>query len=100
MTPSTLAAATAASTALPPERSTSRAAEVARTSTVAAAPPRPVAVGVEAGREGASALGVGVVAQPGPSPRHSDALTEKRSLRMGRSLPAGVHFLALSCLEV
>ena len=82
VTPSTLAAATAASMALPPERSTSMAAEVARTSTVAAAPPRPVAVGVGVSSGRASEVRAGVVAQPGPSPRHSAALTEKKSLRM------------------
>ncbi len=49
VTPSTPAAATAASTALPPDRSVSMAASVARTSTVAAAPPVPIAVGVFCG---------------------------------------------------
>ena len=45
VTPSTPAAATAASTALPPLRSMSIAACVASRSTVAAAPPEPIAVG-------------------------------------------------------
>ena len=45
VTPSTPAAATAASTALPPERKVWIAARVASVSTVAAAPPRPIAVG-------------------------------------------------------
>ena len=45
VTPSTPAAATAASTALPPLRSMSIAASVASTSTVAAAPLEPTAVG-------------------------------------------------------
>ena len=44
VTPSTPAAATAASTALPPAFSASMAARVPRASTVAAAPPVPVAV--------------------------------------------------------
>ena len=45
VTPSTPAAATAASTALPPRRSVRIAARVPRASTVAAAPPPPMAVG-------------------------------------------------------
>src|SRR5690606_41519498 len=45
VTPSTAAAATAASTALPPLRSTDRPARVASRSTVATAPPDPVATG-------------------------------------------------------
>ena len=45
VTPSTAAAVTAASTALPPCRSVSIAASVASVSTVAAAPPVPVDVG-------------------------------------------------------
>jgi hypothetical protein len=45
VTPSTAAAATAASTAFPPFRRTSMAARVPSRSTVAAAPPLPVAVG-------------------------------------------------------
>jgi hypothetical protein len=45
VTPSTPAAATVASIALPPRRSVSIAALVASASTVAAAPPLPVAVG-------------------------------------------------------
>ena len=45
VTPNTAAAATAPSTALPPWRNVSIAACVARTSTVAAAPPVPTAVG-------------------------------------------------------
>ena len=45
VTPSTPAAATVASIALPPRRSVSIAAFVASASTVAAAPPLPVAVG-------------------------------------------------------
>jgi hypothetical protein len=49
VTPMTLAAATAASTALPPLLSISMAAAVARTSMVAAAPPRPVIWGVDGG---------------------------------------------------
>ena len=60
VTPRTAAAATAASTALPPSRSVSMAACVASVSTVAAAPPVPVAVGgpCEAGvRKGAYLCG-------------------------------------------
>src|SRR5688572_26447367 len=49
VTPSTAAEATAASTALPPARKVSIAACVPSASTVAAAPPEPVAVGVFAG---------------------------------------------------
>ena len=45
VTPSTPAAATVASTALPPRRSVSIAALVASASTVPAAPPLPTAVG-------------------------------------------------------
>ncbi len=45
VTPSTPAAATAASTAFPPRRSVSMAAWVPARSTVAAAPPLPMAVG-------------------------------------------------------
>ena len=48
-TPSTPAAATAASTALPPSRRTSIAVCVARGSTLAAEPPQPSAVGVFGG---------------------------------------------------
>ena len=56
VTPSTPAAATAASTALPPLLSVSIAACVASVSTVAAAPPVPIDVG---GPDGATAADAG-----------------------------------------
>ena len=56
VTPSTAAAVTAASTALPPRRSVSIAAWVASVSTVAAAPPVPVAVGGPTGAVAAAAV--------------------------------------------
>src|SRR5215213_8596739 len=55
MTPRTAAAVTAASTALPPPRNVSTAACVARVSTVAAAPPVPVAVAGPCGPTSAEA---------------------------------------------
>ena len=57
VTPSTPAAATAASTALPPERSTLIAVCVASGSTVEAEPPYPTAVGVLGGSGTAAPAG-------------------------------------------
>ncbi len=51
VTPSVAAAATAASTALPPRRRTSSPTWVAVASTVATAPPYPMAVGPDAGAD-------------------------------------------------
>ena len=68
VTPSTPAAATAASTALPPLRSMSIAASVARTSTVAAAPLEPTAVGFFTGGLPGPAAVAGTV--PPPPCRH------------------------------
>ena len=60
MTPSAAAVATAASTALPPSRSTRSPAAVASGSTLATAPPQPYAVGVFlVTRTGRARLGVG-----------------------------------------
>src|SRR3954447_6161881 len=81
VTPSTAAAVTAASVALPPRRSVSIAAFVARRSTVAAAPRYPVEVG------GAEACAVEATASP--------AMTAVRTAigeRMRGVFPAGGWF--------
>src|SRR3954452_11854226 len=81
-TPSTPAAATAASIALPPRRSTSIAARVASGSTVAAGPPVPTAVGRLAG---AWLFCAGAVAGTANSAATSRSVTSGR--RMARSYP-------------
>src|SRR5215210_8423037 len=60
VTPSVAAAATAASTALPPLRSTSRPTRVASASTVATAPPVPTAAGVFTTLRGSACAGAPV----------------------------------------
>ncbi len=66
-TPSTLAAATAASNAFPPSASTSIAACVASGSTLAAAPPEPLAVGCFSCAVATGAVSATITATPAGS---------------------------------
>ena len=83
-TPSTPAAVTAASTALPPWRSTRMAASVAALSTVAAAPPVPSAVGTTTCRAGWACTAAGT-ANPAQIVRTASVV----DLRMKLAPPRG-----------
>ena len=82
VTPSVALAATAASTAFPPSRSTSMAVRVASRSTLAAAPPVPTAVGVEACWAAAGAPPVAPTSASTSTP--SQTSTRLRPIRLPR----------------
>src|SRR5215470_5074417 len=75
VTPSVAAAATAASTAFPPRRRTSRPTAVAVGSTVATAPPYPIAVG---SRSAAACADTGAVSRPSAATEASAIVRRNR----------------------
>src|SRR4051794_34829538 len=81
VTPRVAAAATAASTALPPDRSTSRPTCVAVGSTVATAPPQPTAVGPSAAGSAGAGGHVGCAAAGETAATAATSAPEVRTIR-------------------